>query len=446
MKKPMVCIVGRPNVGKSTLFNRIVRKRVAIVEDIPGVTRDRNYHDVEWDEKPFTIVDTGGFELHSREDMSTAIVEQTKVAIEEADQIIFLLDAKDGITPDDFAVMDLLRRREKNLYVVINKVDNDKREQQLLDFYQLGIDKYYAISATHGLGVTDLMNDLTADFCTNDEREQDNAIRIAIIGKPNVGKSSLINKICGKERVVASPIAGTTRDTTHTRLTYNEQDYILLDTAGIRRKSKAYSEHLEKYSVLRSLNAIEESHVVVLVIDAQEGITDQDLKVASYAWDAGRPVIIAVNKWDLVEKETMTYREFEKDIDARFKFSSKPEILFLSALTGQRVRKIFDLARDMYHKASTRISTSQINELIQGAIAKHQPPVHTNGRRIKFYYGTQIATNPMIVVLFFNYPDAVHFSYERYLTNTIRDAYDLYNIPIVLKIRQRTGGNKEHEA
>lgn len=451
-KKPIVCIIGRPNVGKSTLFNRIAKKRIAIVEDIPGVTRDRNYHDVEWEDKEFTIVDTGGFESETgKGSLEASMVEQTGIAAAEADRVIFLLDGQTGPIADDFVIMDMLRRHEKPVYIAVNKIDAPSHEKILLDFYQLGVDEVFPVSAAHGRGVDDLLDTVTEGFASTahqdspEEIDEDSIpIKVAIVGRPNVGKSSLVNKICGENRVVASEVPGTTRDTIHTPVRREGRDFILLDTAGIRRKSKAYSENLERYSVFRSITAIEEAHVVILMLDATEGITDQDLKVASYAWEAGKPIIIAVNKWDLVAKETMTYREFEKDIEHRFKFSTKPIILFISALSGQRVVKLFDLARSLYEKTRFRVNTNELNELIQSATAKHAPPAaHTGGKRLKFYYVTQISRHPFIIVIFCNYPDSVHFSYKRYLTNVVREAYSLYNVPVILKFRKRASSDRE---
>ncbi|MBB5021773.1 ribosome biogenesis GTPase Der [Desulfurispira natronophila] len=448
-KKPIVSIIGRPNVGKSTLFNRLARKRIAIVEDTPGVTRDRNYYDIQWENRPFTIVDTGGFESEVATDsLESSMVEQTKVAIEEADVVVFLLDGITGVAPDDQVIMDLLRRTEKPVFVVANKLDTPRHEDMTANLYELGVDKIFAVSASHGRGIGELLDELTQDFPLLEEYgdvdEEEVPIRLAIIGRPNVGKSSLINTLCGENRAVASPVPGTTRDTLHTAIRHNGRDFILLDTAGIRRKSRAFEHSIERYSVFRSIAAIEEAHVVLLLVDAQEPIADQDLKVASYAWEAGKPVIIGVNKWDIVDKDDRTYLQYQKNIQSRFKVSSKPCILFLSALTGQRTHKIYDLAEKFYRKTRLRIPTTEINELIQKAAIKHPPPSHTGGKRVKFFYATQISRHPFIVVIFCNYPESVHFSYKRYLTNVVTEAYSLHNVPVILKFRKKKASDKEH--
>lgn len=433
-----VAIVGRPNVGKSTLFNRLLGKRKAIVEDFPGVTRDRHYAEITRFSRPFLLVDTGGFEPASSDRLLTQMREQSQLAVDEADIIFFMMDVKDGLTPSDVEIVESLRHVDKPIFYLVNKVDGEKQEQLTAEFYALGIDHFYTLSAEHGRGVNDLMRDLEEHLPDDSvDSERDGEVRLAIVGRPNVGKSSLVNRLLGYERVVANPVAGTTRDSIDTPFTYNDKPFLLIDTAGIRRKGKV-SQTLEKYSAISSLKAMERAHVVLMVIDAEEGVTDQDLSVAGYAYERGRALILLVNKWDLPEKDNQTMGKYVEDVRRRFKFLAFAPLLFVSALSGQRVNKIMGLVESVTEEFNRRIPTAQLNQGLEEFVSKH-PPSMVRGQRIKFYYAAQAAVRPPSFVLFTNKPDDIHFSYQRYLTNCFREKFNFDQVPIRVQFKGRKG-------
>jgi len=431
-----VAIVGRPNVGKSTLFNRLLRKRKAIVEDFPGVTRDRHYAEVTRFAKPFLLIDTGGFEPVSEDRLLIQMREQSQLAVEEADIIFYLMDVKDGLTPSDIEIAEMLRQVDKPVFYLVNKVDGEKQEAETVDFYTLGIDKFYTLSAEHGRGVNDLVDDLMELLPpAPEETDQETEIRMAIVGRPNVGKSSLTNRLLGYERVVANPVAGTTRDSIDTPFTYNQNRYVLIDTAGIRRKGKI-SQNLEKYSAITALKAMDRAHIVLMVIDAADGVTDQDLAVAGYAYEKGRAVILVVNKWDLPEKDDQTMGKFIAEVERRFKYLPFAPVLFVSALTGQRVSKIMSKVEEVAAEFNRRIPTSLLNQGLEEFVSKH-PPSMAGTQRIKFYYAAQSAVRPPSFVLFTNRPDNIHFSYQRYLVNCFREKFHFDQVPIRLQFKGR---------
>jgi GTP-binding protein len=432
----VVAIVGRPNVGKSTLFNRILGQRKAIVEDFPGVTRDRNYAEVTRFNKPFTLIDTGGFEPESRDRMLTQMREQSQLAIEEADIILFLLDGREGLTSADQEVAQMLRRVEKPVLYVVNKVDGPKQEEEACEFYSLGIETFYPVSAEHGRGVSDLnaaIQDLLPE--QKSEEKEEGEIRLAVIGRPNVGKSSIVNRMLGYERVVANPTAGTTRDSIDTPFTYNKQKYLLIDTAGIRRRGRV-SQKLEKYSIVHALKGMDRAHVVMLVIDAEAGITDQDITIAGYAYDKGRAIVLVVNKWDAIEKDTHTINRFTEEIRRKFKFLSFAPIMFVSALSGQRIAKIMETVAEVAYQFNRKISTSELNKVLQAAEQAHQPAMY-HGKRVKLFYITQTAVRPPTFTIFVNKSEGVHFSYRRYLANKIREPFGFCGCPIRINYRDR---------
>jgi len=432
---PLVAIVGRPNVGKSTLFNRLLGERRAIVEDFPGVTRDRNYAEVTRYDKPFILIDTGGFEPVSEDRLLVQMREQSQLAIEEADVILFLMDGREGVTPSDHEVLKMLRRVEKPVLFVVNKIDGDKQEEAVAEFYEMGVDDLLTISAEHGRGIPDLMEAVLEYLPTAPASESAEETRIAIIGRPNVGKSSLVNRLLGKERVVANPLAGTTRDSVDSPFMYNKRRYVLIDTAGIRRKGKV-SQKLEKFSVVQALKAMERAHVVLAVVDASEGVTDQDMTVAGYAFEKGRAVILIVNKWDLLEKNNATMGEYVRDLRTRFKFLGEVPILFISALTGQRASKIMGEVEKVAEQFNQKISTAALNKVLNDAVTAH-PPAVFQGKRLKFFYMTQTAVRPPTFVIFVNKAEGVHFSYQRYLSNKIREAFGFAGVPLRVEYRDR---------
>ncbi|WP_298036837.1 ribosome biogenesis GTPase Der [uncultured Desulfuromonas sp.] len=432
----IVAIVGRPNVGKSTLFNRILGRRRAIVEDFPGVTRDRNYAEVTRFESPFTLIDTGGFEPVSQERLLVQMREQSQLAVEDADVILFVMDGKEGLTPSDEEVAQLLRQAEKPVLFVVNKVDGEKQELGVAEFYGLGVDQIFSISAEHGRGIGDLIEALLRLLPKGQApRDRNEEVRLAIVGRPNVGKSSLVNRMVGYERVVANAAAGTTRDSIDTPFTYNGKPYLLIDTAGIRRKGRV-SQRLEKYSVIQALKAMDRAHVVLVVIDAEEGVTDQDLTVAGYAHEKGRAVVLLVNKWDLVEKDQNTMGEFVERLRLAFKFLPTSPILFVSALSGQRVSKTMNLVERVAAEHNRKVSTSALNKVLANAERTHPPPMF-QGKRLKFFYATQTAVRPPTFVIFVNRADGVHFSYQRYLVNQFRDVFGFEGTPIRLVFKDR---------
>ncbi len=435
--KPIVAIVGRPNVGKSTLFNRITGTKDALVDDFPGVTRDRNYGDAVWDEIEFTLVDTGGFLYDESDFFSEQIRSQVRQAIADADVILLLLDGREGISPFDREVVELLRPVLKPVFYAANKIDGFEQETHLYEFYSLGIEKIFPVSAEHRYGVADFLDELVDSFPEAEKEENEEMISLAVVGRPNVGKSSLINNILGENRLLVSNIPGTTRDAIDSVCEINNKSYILVDTAGIRRKGKV-SRKIEKFSIIKALRSLDRCDVALIVIDAYEGVTDQDVTVAGYAFDRGCGCIFLLNKWDIVEKETKTEKNFVETLRMDAKFLNFAPVLTISALTGKRVSRIFKLADDVYNQYSIRIATGQLNRLLEKAIERNEPSLH-RGKRLKFYYATQIKSAPPTIVCFVNYPEAVHFSYKRYLINRIREGAGLEKTPIKLIFRQRSG-------
>ena len=437
MPKPIVAIIGKPNVGKSTFFNYLAGKRISIVEDTPGVTRDRVYAESNWRGRYFTLIDTGGIEPESEDIILSQMREQANLAIEMAYVIIFLTDIKQGVTAADKEIAIMLKKSGKPIVLVCNKADNyEKDKQEIYEFYNLGIGDPFPISASNALGIGDVLDEIYAHFPEKDQNEEDDeVIKVAVIGKPNVGKSSLINKILGENRTIVSNIAGTTRDAIDTYFENEKGKYVLIDTAGIRRKSKV-NERIEKYSVMRSLLAIERADVCLMMIDANEGVTEQDTKIAGEAHEAGKGVIIVVNKWDEVEKETGTLEKYKKEIYAKLAYLSYAPIIFISAKTGQRVEKLFDMINEVAKQNAMRISTSVINQVINEAIAIVQPPTD-KGKRLKIFYGTQASTKPPTFVIFVNSKELFHFSYERYLVNQIRKEFGLQGTPVRIIVREK---------
>ncbi len=437
--KPIVAIVGRPNVGKSTLFNRITRTKDALVDNLPGVTRDRKYGDAMWDELEFTLVDTGGFFESKTDTFNRQIRYQLDQAIKSSDVIILLLDGKAGVSPFDEDLVKMMRKLDKPVFYAVNKIDGIEKEINLYDFYNLGIEKLHPISAEHGYGISDFLDELVQSLpkfiSAEQDKEAEQIISLAVVGKPNVGKSSLVNHILGEERLMVSDIPGTTRDTIDSFCQVNKVTYRLIDTAGIRRKSKV-SRKLEKFSIIKTLRSIERCDVVLIVIDAAEGITEQDVTIAGYTFERGRACIFLLNKWDLVEKNSHTTQEYYKKLRRVAKFFSFAPVITISAKTGLRVFKIFSVVEEVFRQYTTRIGTGQLNTIIKLATDKTQPPLH-KGRRIKFYYTTQVSAKPPTFVSFVNYPDAVHFSYKRFLLNQIRLATGLEKIPIRIFFRER---------
>jgi len=434
--KPIVAIVGRPNVGKSTLFNRLLGHRRAIVDDTPGVTRDRNYAAINRFEKPFILIDTGGFEPVTEDRLLQQMREQSRLAMEEADVIIFLMDARSGLTPADVEVAEMLRRVAKPVFYVVNKVDGEKLENESAEFYSLGVDRLHTISAEHNRGVVGLIEDLLEVFPPADAGESDDEItRIAVVGRPNVGKSSLVNRLLGFERVVANPTAGTTRDSVDTLFTCNKKSYLLIDTAGIRRKGKT-TEKLEKYSVVDALRSIERADVVLVVLNAEEGVTEQDERIAGYVHEAGKGCIFVVNKWDSLEKDNSTLGVYVDKVRTGFKYLAYAPIVFVSARTGQRIGKIMTTVDDVMGQFVHRVTTSDLNRVFSEATESHHAPL-AHGRRVKFYFATQVGTRPPSFVIFTNQPESIHFSYERYIVNRFREAFGFNGVPIRLIFRGR---------
>ncbi len=435
--KPLVAIVGRPNVGKSTLFNRIVGKRIAIIEDTPGVTRDRIYGDAEWLTHNFTVIDTGGIEPDTDDIILAQMRRQAELAIETSHVIIFVVDGREGLTAADVEVAEMLRRCKKPIVLCVNKVDHVKYEDTAYDFYALGIGDLVTISAEQGLGVGDLLDEVCKYFPAIEADEGGEAISIAVVGKPNVGKSSLVNALLGQDRTIVSNIPGTTRDAIDTPFCYNEKDYVLIDTAGIRRKRAVGDENVERYSVIRSLAAIRRCDVALIVVDAEQGLSEQDVRIAGYVHEEGKASVLIVNKWDLIEKDTHTVEKFKKDMLTDLAFMSYVPMLFISAKTGQRVQRVMEQANAVLEQAETRISTGILNDVLGEAVTMSEPPF-VKGRKLRIYYCTQVSVKPPTFVIFVNDAELMHFSYKRYLENYIRKSFKLDSVPIRLIIRNRT--------
>lgn len=435
--KKVVALFGRPNVGKSTLFNRITRTRDAIVDDMPGVTRDRNYGDAKWGDKEFILVDTGGFLTKDTDSFAGDIKNQLEKAMDDCDIIVLVLDGKFGLSSYDSDLLAMLRGVDKPKFYIVNKIDGPEKDDLIYDFYKLGITPFYPVSGEHGYGISNFMNDLLKEIPDAKKEDDKSVINIALVGKPNAGKSSLINKILGDNRMLVSDVPGTTRDSIDTKFRYNDQDYLLIDTAGIRRKSKV-NKKIEKFSIIKALKSLERCDIALILIDSKEGVTEQDVKIAGYAEERGCGAIFILNKWDLIEKEPKIQKKYEEDIRFLAPFLSYAPIMSISAKTGKRVHKVFDLIDKIYKEYSTRISTSDVNLIIENAIERNTPPYHKN-RRLKFYYSTQVSASPPTFVSFVNHPDGVHFSYKRFLINQIRRALKLEYTPIVLNLRKRKG-------
>ena len=437
MSRPIVAIVGRPNVGKSTLFNALAGEEISIVKDTPGVTRDRIYAECEWLGRKFTLIDTGGIEPDSKDVILSQMREQANIAIETADVIIFLVDVKQGLVDSDEKVAGMLRRSGKPVVLVVNKVDSFKKMMpDVYEFYNLGIGDPVPVSSVSKLGLGDMLDEVSKHFAPEEEGEEDNEIpKIAIIGKPNVGKSTMINRIAGNNRVIVSDIAGTTRDAIDTEVTVNGKKYIFIDTAGLRRKGKV-NEEIERFSVIRTVSAVERADVILMVIDATEGVTEQDAKIAGIAHDRGKGIIVAVNKWDAIEKNDKTIYEFEKKIKETLSFMPYAQIIYISAQTGQRFNKIFDALESVLEYQSMRIKTGVVNEILTEAVAMQQPP-SDKGRRLKLFYMTQVSIKPPTFVIFVNDKELMHYSYTRYIENRLREAFGFFGTPIRILIRER---------
>ena len=441
MSNPLVAIVGRPNVGKSTFFNRIVGQRISIVEDTPGVTRDRLYADAEWCGHSFTLIDTGGLEIKSEDVMWSHIRAQAQIAVETADVIVFMLDGKTGLTHEDYEVAAYLRKSRKPILLVVNKLDNN--EQHLLyDFYELGLGEPIGISAGQAKGLGDVLDEIVKLTGKYETEEKEEALKIAVVGKPNAGKSSLVNKLLGYDRVIVSDIAGTTRDAIDTRIKIGDKEYILIDTAGIRRK-RSVEEDLEQYSVMRSLGAVRRADVCLIVIDASEELSEQDVKIAGYVHEQGKPSVVVMNKWDVVEKDTYTIEKYNRKLKEELKFMDYFIPTYVSAKTGKRVDNLIKLAERAYENASRRISTGLLNDVLREAILTNEPP-SKNGKRLKIYYVTEVSANPPTFVIFVNDDTLMHFSYRRYLENALRRSFDFEGTPIRLIIRNKNEKDLEN--
>lgn len=441
MSKPLVAIVGRPNVGKSTFFNRIVGQRISIVEDTPGVTRDRLYADAEWCGHSFTLIDTGGLEIKSEDVMWSHIRAQAQIAVETADVIVFMLDGKTGLTHEDYEVAAYLRKSRKPILLVVNKLDNN--EQHLLyDFYELGLGEPIGISAGQAKGLGDVLDEIVKLTGKYETEEKEEALKIAVVGKPNAGKSSLVNKLLGYDRVIVSDIAGTTRDAIDTRIKIGDKEYILIDTAGIRRK-RSVEEDLEQYSVMRSLGAVRRADICLIVIDSSEELSEQDVKIAGYVHEQGKPSVVVMNKWDVVEKDTYTIEKYNRKLKEELKFMDYFIPTYVSAKTGKRVDNLIKLAERAYENASRRISTGLLNDVLREAILTNEPP-SKNGKRLKIYYVTEVSANPPTFVIFVNDDTLMHFSYRRYLENALRRSFDFEGTPIRLIIRNKNEKDLEN--
>ena len=438
MSKPLVAIVGRPNVGKSTFFNKVAGRKISITEDRPGVTRDRLYADAEWRGRAFSMVDTGGIELKSQDTMWREIKKQAEVAIDTAHVILFFVDGKEGLTASDYDVADMLRRSKKPVILVVNKID-DYSEDKLFEFYSLGLGEPYAVSSEHGTGLGDLLDEVVSYF-EKIPAEDDNSIKIAVVGKPNAGKSSLVNRLLGFDRSIVTDIAGTTRDAIYTRFTAPDGgEYTIIDTAGIRKKSRV-EDDIEYYSVMRAFDAVRRADVCILVVDSTEGLTEQDTKIIGYVHEQGKPSVVVMNKWDLIEKDTNTINEFQAKLKEDLKFMDYFRSLYVSAKTGQRTDKILAAVKEVYANSKRRIQTGVLNDVISSAVRANEPPSY-NGRRLKIYYSTQVAEAPPVFAIFVNDGRLLHFSYERFLENTLRSAFDFSGTPIKIVTRDKKEDN-----
>ena len=440
MSKPLVAIVGRPNVGKSTLFNKLIGRRLSIVEDTPGVTRDRIYADAEWLTHSFTLIDTGGIEPESEDIIAVQMRRQAELAIETADVIVFLVDGREGMTAADEEVAAMLRKSNKPVVLAVNKLDAPKFNDAIYEFYSLGLGDPIIISAGQGLGLGDMLDEVCAHFPEEVEEEGEHPLNIAVVGKPNVGKSSLVNAILGEERCIVSNIPGTTRDAVDTAFTMDGAPYVLVDTAGIRRKRAVEDETIERYSVIRSLAAVRRADVVLIVVDSEQGLSEQDVKIAGYVHEEGKPSVLVVNKWDLIEKDTNTMNQFKKDMQVDLAFMDYVPFLFISAKTGQRVNKLLAAAKESYAQSVRRIKTGLLNDVVNEAISMTEPPA-MSGRRLKIYYATEVSVQPPTFIFFVNDEALVHFSYRRYMENYFRKTFGFAGTPI--KIIFRTRGKEE---
>ena len=435
--QPVIAIVGRPNVGKSTFFNKVAGRKIAITENRPGVTRDRITADCEWRGKPFTLIDTGGIELKSEDVMWRQIAVQAQAAVELADVILFFTDGREGLTSSDYDVADYLRRSKKAVVLVVNKVD-DYSPEKLFEFYSLGLGEPYAVSSEHSRGIGDVL-DKAVEFFPKGEEVKDDSLKIAVVGKPNAGKSSLVNRLLGQERAIVTPIAGTTRDAVDTRFERDGRAYTIIDTAGIRRK-RSVEDDVEYYSVLRAFDAVRRADVCLLVVDAAEGITAQDVRIIGFVHEQGKPSVIVMNKWDVIEKDSRTIQTFEAKLKEELKFMDYFRSVYISAKTGQRTEKILALAQEVYDHAGLRVPTGDLNDLLMDAMRVSEPPSY-QGRRMKLYFASQVAVHPPLFVLMVNDEGLMHFSYERYLENVIRSAYDFSGTPIKIKVRNKKEGD-----
>ncbi|MCI9168003.1 MAG: ribosome biogenesis GTPase Der [Dorea sp.] len=437
MSKPVVAIVGRPNVGKSTLFNALAGEKISIVKDTPGVTRDRIYADVSWLDRNFTMIDTGGIEPDSKDIILSQMRDQAQIAIDTSDVIVFMTDVRQGLIDSDSKVADMLRRSGKPIVLVVNKVDSfEKYMPDVYEFYNLGIGEPVPISAASRLGIGDMLDEITGHFSEKDEEdEEDERPRIAIVGKPNVGKSSIVNKLLGEQRVIVSDIAGTTRDAIDTEIVHDGREYVFIDTAGLRRKSRI-KEELERYSIIRAVTAVERSDVVLVVIDASEGVTEQDAKIAGIAHERGKGIVIVVNKWDAIEKDDRTMKKYENEIRRVLSFMPYAEVMYVSAQTGQRLNKLYDVIDMVIENQTLRVATGVLNEIMMEAVAMQQPP-SDKGKRLKLYYITQVSVKPPTFVIFVNDRELMHFSYTRYLENKIREAFGFKGTSLKFFIRER---------
>jgi len=433
MANPLVAIVGRPNVGKSTFFNKVVGRKISITEDRPGVTRDRLYADAEWRGKAFSLVDTGGIELKSDDIMWRQIKKQAEVAIDTAQVILFFVDAKEGLTSSDYDVADMLRRSKKPVILVVNKVD-EYSEDKVFEFYSLGLGEPYPVSSEHGKGIGDVLDE-TVSWFEKYENEEDDSLKIAVVGKPNAGKSSIVNRLLGFERSIVTDIAGTTRDAIDTKFTYDGRKYTIIDTAGIRKKAKV-EDDVEYYSVMRAFDAVRRADVCLLVVDCSENLTDQDTKIIGYVHEQGKPSVIVMNKWDLIEKDTNTINKFNDKLKEDLKFMDYFRPVYVSAKTGQRAEKIMKEVDAVYANSQRRISTGTLNDLILDTVRANEPPSY-NGKRLKVYYASQVSVAPPTFVLFVNSSNLMHFSYQRFLENTIRGAFDFSGTPIKIVTREK---------